>query len=212
MPVFGDGGHVVVATLGVLLMVAHAWFWWRVAFGMRGRPEARVTTHVAAALMLFCYALVAGIVIQRIPVFGFEYLHQPRYVLFYELNLAALAIMVYRDYRYARGMRARTFVQAAAMIVILSFGGLQVRLSNLAWEEVKFLSTYLEGASVTMGRLASDPGADIECADIMTVCDFAPGKRRELMGLLSRHRLNLFSPEFQAFHRLHPYPPAVEHR
>ena len=95
------------------------------------------------------------------------------------------------------------------MAMVLALCDLQFRLSVLAWEQAKYLSTYLEGVSKTMGRVAADPTAQIECADIMTICQFPPAKRRELMDLLIRHQLNLFSPAFQSFHRLEPYPEPV---
>ncbi|MEO5962328.1 MAG: hypothetical protein ABIO75_08765 [Thermomonas sp.] len=205
-PLFGAAGPAAAMVIGVLLVLAHAWFWWRVMFGLRRDPPAaaRVATLLAAAMMLLYYALVAGIVIQRVPVFGFEYLHQPRYVLFYQLNLAALALMIYRDVRFALPARLRVPYGALAVALALTLCGLQFRLSVLAWEQAKYLSVYLEGVSKTMGRVAANPTAQIECADIMTICQFPPEKRRELMDLLIRHQLNLFSPAFQSFHRLRP--------
>ena len=210
-PLLGAAGPAAAMAIGVVLVLAHAWFWWRVVFGLRRDPPAaaRVATLLAAAMMLLYYALVAGIVIQRVPVFGFEYLHQPRYVLFYQLNLAALALMIYRDVRFALPAKLRAPSGALAMAMVLALCGLQFRLSVLAWEQAKYLSTYLEGVSKTMGRVAADPTAQIECADIMTICQFPPAKRRELMDLLIRHQLNLFSPAFQSFHRLEPYPEPV---
>lgn len=207
-PLFGAAGPSSAMVIGVLLVLAHAWFWWRVVFGLRSDPPAgaRMATLLAAAMMLLYYALVAGIVIQRVRVFGFEYLHHPRYVLFYQVNLAALALIVYRDIRFALPARLRMRSGVLAVAVVLALGGLQFRLSVLAWEHAKYLSTYVDGVSKTMGKVAADPAAQIECADIMTICQFPVEKRRELMNMLVRHQLNLFSPAFQSFHRLKPWP------
>jgi hypothetical protein len=207
-PLFGAAGPAVAMAIGVLLVLAHAWFWWRVFFGLRRDPPAtaRVATLLAAAMMLLYYALVAGIVIQRVPLFGFEYLHHPRYVLFYQLNLAALALMIYRDFRYALPANLRMPSGALAVALVLALGGLQFRLSVLAWEHAKYLSSYVDGVAETMGKLEANPTEQIECADIMTICQFPPEKRRELMELLTRQQLNLFSPAFQSFHRLEPGP------
>ena len=60
-----------------------------------------------------------------------------------------------------------------------------------------------------MGQLAIDPGADVECADILRVCDFPVKKREELMQLLLNYQLNVFNPGFQALYRLRPFAPAV---
>lgn len=205
-----ESGFIAFAWIATILtVIAHVWFWWRCIFAAgRGTRQHAGATFIAAATMLFFYGLVLGVVLQRVPAFGFEYLHQPRYVMFYQLHLAALTIMFYAEYRDA-GSRLAWRRAAAALLVttILSFGALQVRLSTLAWEHVKYLSKYVEGAALTLGRIAEDPSVDIPCADILTICEFAPDKRRAILSMLTRHRLNIFSPEFQAFHRLYPYPP-----
>ncbi len=205
---FGAAGPAVAMAIGVVLVVVHAGFWGRVVFGLRRDPPAaaRMATLLAAAMMLLFYALVAGIVIQRVPVFGFEYLHHPRYVLFYQLNLAALALLIFRDLRFALPAKLRVPSGALAVALVLALGGLQFRLSVLAWEHAKYLSSYVEGVAETMGKLQANPTGRMECADIMTICQFPPEKRRELMQLLTRQKLNLFSPAFQTFHRLEPRP------
>lgn len=205
--IFGEHGESWGLLIGILLALAHLWFWWRAILGQRELETAgQRVTLLASSLMLLFYALIAGIVLQRVPDFGFDYLHQPRYVLFYELNLAALGLMLYRDYRYAALGRMKLPLKTIVLVGLVCLSGLQFRLSVLAWEHVKYLSAYLQEASYTMGRLAANPDADMECASIMKVCDFPTAKRRELMGRLVRYRLNLFSPEFQSFHRLHPEP------
>lgn len=205
-PMFGASGPTMAMLIGVLVALAHAWFWWRVVFGLRRDPPpaARMATLLAAGMMLLFYALVAGIVIQRVSLFGFEYLHHPRYVLFYQLNTAALALLIYRDVRYALPAKLRVPYGALAMALVLALGGLQFRLSVRAWEQAKYVSSYVAGVAKTMGKLQANPMVQIECADIMTICQFPPDKRRQLMELLTRQKLNLFSPDFQAFHRLQP--------
>lgn len=206
----GDAGLGFAWTIAALSVLAHIWFWWRCVFVARSEERGyAAATFIAAATMLFFYGLVLGVVLQRVPTFGFDYLHQPRYVMFHQLHLAALAVMFYRDYRYAPAYGGRQVAAAVMISAILAFGALQVRLSTLAWEHVKYLSKYVEGAALTLGRLAADPAADIPCADILTVCDYPVAKRRAMLDLLVRHRLNIFSPEFQAFHRLYPYPPVL---
>lgn len=197
------GAWVAVA---VILLLAHCWFWSRILLPRRAdsAPAATVAVRIAASVMLLFYGLIAGIVLQRVPEFGFDYLHQPRYVLFYELNLAALAIMAYAEYRALRDGLARRIAAGLLVVLISAFGLLQWRLSSMAWEHTKYLSQYLVAAAKTMGEVAADPDGARECPDIMTVCKFSPAKKREIMARLVRYRLNIFSPEFQAFHRLSP--------
>jgi hypothetical protein len=193
----------------VALLIAHVWFWYVILIPRRAcAPDSSWTaTRMAASLMLLFYGLVAGIVLQRVSGFGFDYLHQPRYVLFYQLNLAALAILAYTHHRSgsgAVGNKLRQLAALALICIVVAFGALQWRLSTLAWEHTKYLSQYLEIAARSMGRVAAHPERVAQCPDIMTVCALPPEKRRELMDRLVRYRVNVFSPEFQSFHRLKP--------
>ena len=202
--------HAAVGNaIGAGLLAAHAWFWWTVL-----RPRNRLAPdHVrvrrlAVALMLLFYGTLAGIALQRVPAFGIDYLHQPRYVLFYQLNLAALGLMGYSTYTNgAPNSRFRPLAAGAAMLALLALGILQWHLSVRSWEHAKYLSMYVEGTARTMGRLAIDPGADVECADILRICDFPAHRRQQMMELLVNYQLNIFNPGFQSLYRLRPYPP-----
>lgn len=201
----GASGAFVSNGIWMLLAIAHAWFWWRV---ICPDPAASVDdgrlTRFAAALMLLFYGLVLGIVVQRVPTFGFDYLHQPRYVMFYQLNVVALVLMAYRQCTSAVAASARR--RAAGTLAVALLLVLQWQLSVVAWKQVKYLSVYLEGVSRSIGNLQADPASTMKCADIMTVCNFPPAKRAELLDRLLRYRMNIFSTDFQGFYRLHPYP------
>lgn len=199
--------HVEVAyVIGACLLAAHVAFWWIVfQRGTRlSAAEARLR-RVSVALMLLFYGTLAGIALQRVPVFGLEYLHQPRYVLFYQLNLAALGMMAFSMYRAASNRPVlRRLLGGSLLSLLLGVGLLQWHLSVRSWEHAKHLSLYVEGAARTLGQLAIDPEADLECAPILTVCNFPPQKRAQLMDLLVNYRLNVFNPRFQALYRLRP--------
>lgn len=196
-------------SIGVMLLLAHLWFWWRALRARDALDNDDVKVRrVAIALMLFFYGTLAGIALQRIPAFGIEYLHQPRYVIFYQLNLAALALMAYCEYcRWIPRDGGNRWAGAPLLLAVLALGALQWHLSLRSWDQAKYLSVYVEGTAHTMGQLAADPGADIKCADILRVCDFPAAKRREMMYLLQNYRLNIFNADFQAFYRLRPVPP-----
>lgn len=202
--------HAIVGTgIGVMLLVAHVWFWWTVLLSRTPlAPEHVRVRRVAIALMLMFYGTLAGIALQRVPVFGVDYLHHPRYVLFYQLNLAALGMMGYSAYVHrVRNSGYRQKAAGVAVTVLLALGVLQWHLSVRSWEHAKYLSVYLEGAARNMGRLAIDPGAKIQCEDILKVCDFSLPERQRVMDLLLNYQLNLFNPGFQSLYRLRPFPP-----
>lgn len=211
---FPGAASGVANALGIIVLAAHAAFWILV---VRGRANAPVPAlrarRVAVALMLFFYGMVVGIALQRVAVFGIEYLHQPRYVVFYSLNLVALGLMAYAvATSVASPGSSRARVQAAGVVILLALMAvLQWNLSERSWKEARYLSSYVRGAAATMGRLATAPASVKECADILTVCNHPPHKRAELLGLLVNYQLNLFDPAFQEFYRLDPHPPAPAH-
>jgi hypothetical protein len=198
----------LTGAMGTALLALHGLFWWRVLLRMRRGFDAAV--YIAAAVMLLCYALIAGVVLQRVPVFGFDYLHQPRYVMYYQLNLVAIAVLAYRELgSRATVPRIRMLLATVATLAMLVFGGLQVRLGKLGWEHAKYVSSYVEGAAFTLGALAADPRRQLECADILTICNYPLEQRQRILARLVHYRLNLFSPDFQAFHRLYPTRPVA---
>jgi hypothetical protein len=208
----GESAPMFAAATGAILACAHVWFWWRCLFIRRtDAREYPIVTYLAMAIMLFFYAFVLGIVLQRVLEFGFSYLHQSRYVIFYQLHLSALSLLIYREcLPMGSGNQSRQLARTVAVVCILAFAVLQFRLSTLAWEHSKYVSRYVESAALTLGRLAVQPDLEIECVDTLNICKYPVEKRRAIMNMLVRYRLNLFSPEFQAFHRLYPFGQGAE--
>lgn len=208
--VFPTRHQAAGVAIGSVLLVAHAWFWWTALRPNPSLPARHVgVRRLAVAIMLLLYGTIAGIVLQRVPVFGIDYLHQPRYVLFYQLNLAALGLMAYSAYvADAASSRYKGGFAGLAATCLVALGLLQWQLGVRSWQQAKYVSAYLEGAAHTLGKLAIDPGADVPCADILRVCDFPAAQRRRMMELLLNYRLNLFNPDFQSMYRLRPFPPA----
>lgn len=197
----GASSHGVSIVVASSLAIAHVWFWWTAFRDRRALEMAPLLTALAVAIQLLFYALVAGIVIQRVPQFGFDYLHQGRYVLFYQLNLVAICLLVYRQYTCHP---SDPVLRVSPMIAVLLFMALQVVLSQFAWSHSKSVSRYVQAAAFTMGKLAQDPSTEIECASILTICRYPVQERQELMTMLKDRRYNLFSPRFQFGHRLYP--------
>ena len=194
----------VGVALMALVLVAHAAYWWR-ALVTRVLP-GRSTSIVSMALMLLSYATVAGILLSRVVDFGVDYVHQARYVLFYQLGVVAW-LMLFLAPRAATPQGAPAparGTEPAAMVLFALVLGLQVWLSVLAWRTVPYLQAYVGDAAGMMEDLAAAPESlpPQGCSDIMTVCAEPPQARRAAMALLVGHRLNLFSPDFRRRHGL----------
>ena len=201
----GDWANAWQLVIAGALGLAHVAFWWRVMV-TRVLPE-RSVAMTAVAMMLFFYACVAGVLLSRAVDFGPTYVHQQRYVLVYQLNLIALGLMFLApvapaDTRASRG--AATAV--AATIGLLAFVIVQYPLARAAWTHAAYLRDYVERSALTLGGLALDPTVLPAggCSQILTICSATVETRRKVMRMLVEHRLNVFSPAFQARHRLYP--------
>ena len=201
-PALGDG---VQWALALTLAAAHLGFWWR-ALVSRRLPSGE-TTVVAVSLMLLFYATIAGIMLSRVPMFGVEYVHQPRYVLMYQLNVIALLLMFFAP-RAAmeEAVRTRSPASAIAAAGALLIIGLQLPLSVSAWDYTPYLRPYVQRSEEILRQLAVDPSKVPAggCTDVLTICDAPAATRGKVVGLLAANKLNLFSPEFRARHGFDP--------
>lgn len=198
----------LVIALGVLGL--HAWFWGvaaRSALAVRAGVPVPRGIALAVFLMLVSYALIAGIVVGRVPTFGWGYLHQPRYIMHYQIGLVALMVMAH----VRLAARASAPISTAARLetatlagVMLAFALVQIPVSKASWNLPQYLTPYWQNAALAMQALADDPANPPQCPDIMSVCESPVETRARLMGLLSQYQLNIFSPAFQMRNRLYP--------
>lgn len=199
----GDTWLAVQMAMAAMLILAHLWFWWR-AF----RASYNRATFVSVCLMLVSYGWLAGIILGRVTEFGNEYLNQPRYVFLYSGHLIALLLMWAGTSAagFESPTRAHTVGVGALMLgcLVLILG--QVPISIRAWHARPFLEAYYAKMAHQIGDLAKYPERAMACVPELPVCNWTLAKRQELVQLLSKNRLNVFSPEMQ---RRHSYLPLL---
>ena len=184
----------LVAISGIVL---NSWLVWTL-FILRRRGSKDVRLVLATFLLLTCYVVTFGLVINRVGTFGWEYLHQPRYVFYYQLPFVSMFIILH----YTQGERAKEsrsiLGRALPIAVILGVGALQVALSREAWKMPPYLVAYWVGAASKMEEIRTNPDADVsKCPDIIDPCAYSREHRTETMEYLHDHRLNLYSESFQ---------------
>jgi len=198
----GHRSTIVDAGLAVILVIAHLWFW-RQAF--KCRPSA--TNFVAVCVMLLFYGFFAGVLLARVPAYGDGSFNQPRYILFYQLNIVALLMMAIdaaAETALAGSIRGRTAALAGASLVLIL---IQIPLTKMGWTHEVFERRYVEHVAAQMDALAADPQhPPANCLPQLPVCNMPESRRRELMTLLESEHLNLFS---DAFRRRHDFPVAA---
>ncbi|MBC7991492.1 MAG: hypothetical protein H7Y19_18190 [Luteimonas sp.] len=188
----GEHASTVRASLALLLLVAHAWFWWA---ALRLRPGA--AWLAATMLMLMFYAHVAAILVARIFVKGAPYLDQPRYVSFYQFGIIALLLMGMAWVLQRPDARYRRWLAAAAFAVLL----VQVPATYLAKHREPRIDAHNRLMAMSMAAVARDPlHPPAGCPLAMNLCTLPLERRIELLRLLRDNRLSLFSPQYARRH------------
>lgn len=185
----------------VLLAAAHGWFWWKAWHSKVNQP-----VFVAVCLMLLAYAWVAGIVLVRVPVYGNDYLAQPRYVLLYAGHLVALLLLWVGtlDSAPSGSARMRAIGNAVPVAGCLLLLAVQLPLSVHAWHLRKYVWAYDASMASGIDALARQPAPPVRCGAGRPRCARPLDKRRQLALLLSAQRLNIYSPRVQRWHKYLP--------
>lgn len=204
---FPDSTGKAALVCAAVVLALQVFFWVTVFGAWRARAYDR-TLAMATFLMLVAYALTAGIILSRVPAFDWNYLHQPRYVMSYQINLVAIAVMFHhRLTRPTSPASTRTGVieRGAIMLLIAGLLGVQWQASVYNWKLPHYLIPYWQNTALAMQRLATDPrNPPAACPDIMTVCGYPEEQRVKLISLLVDKQLNIFSNRFQIRNRLYP--------
>ncbi len=199
MSIYQQVGHIgeswsILIPLSVVLWCGHIWFW-REYFRDGG---AHSLAFVGAGLMLYFYATVAGMLLDRVPKFNFDYMQQPRYVAFYELQLVAMLLMVVvvLPRRVNPAKMASTTV-----LLICGMLALNVYFAARAWVAAPYIQTYYLRMAQQINQLANDPTKTPDpCYHELSICDWTPEKRAEVLQVLRQGNYNMFSPEFRQRH------------
>ena len=183
----------------VVMFIAQLAFWWS-AF----KAKCTRVRFFAIGLMLVSYAWVAGILLYRVSEYGTNYLFQERYVQLFGFNVVALLLMAISSRRPLERL-APTIRNAAGIALAASclfIVGLQGFYIADAWHQRPYLIHYYQGMGSRLEQIAKKPGDNQNCYPELVICQLPLTDRSELLELLVKHKLNVFSPAVR--HR-HPY-------
>jgi hypothetical protein len=186
----------------IVIAAGHVWFWREIV----RRDDTRLT-FVAAGLMLYFYATLAGILWARVPRYGFDYFMQSRYLVFYAMQLVAM-LMVAASNAARSARSADPFAAFAASVVVCAAAALVYGRTVTLQANLDF-NRMLDEKAI---ELAEDPThLPPDCpANHLTVCKWVPSVRVATIDLLRRQQLNVFSPRFRERHDLPPLPPTLQ--
>lgn len=186
----------------ILVAAGHVWFWREIL----RRDDTRLT-FVAAGLMLYFYATLAGILWARVPRYGFDYFMQSRYLVFYSMQLVAMLMVAASN--AARSERSGDpFAAFAAGVLVCAAAALVYARTPTLQLNIDF-NRMLDQKAI---ELAEDPArVPPDCpANHLTLCKWVPAVRVETLDLMRREQLNIFSPRFRERHALPPLPPSLQ--
>lgn len=181
--------------IGITLTLGHCWFWFKL-----WKEKIDPLSFLSGAIMLFFYLIVAGIIWGRVSIFGSDYLNQPRYVLFYQLNLIAIILMLVNNYsgrtkRYTDIKNLVVTGLAGLMLVV------QIPVSIRAWNVSPYIRAYYSMLAVQIVEMGENPKVELKnCAPELPPCEYTPERRMEAIGLLQKYELNIFSNKFRRMH------------
>lgn len=156
-------------------------------------------------ILIYATTSVIAIIYGRVPVFGLDYLNQPRYVATYQLIPFALMM----DFAYSWTYKKINisifwgwlFFTAASLLLAMQF-----MFYVDAYKSVSSISMYYDKQAKAIGNYLIDPllpAGNCTRANL-TICDMSIDKRNELLGLLKKEHLNVLNTAFQMRYRLFP--------
>lgn len=197
--------NLAAALVAAFAGFLHVYFWLSV-YRMRRMGDTSLQAALAIGLMLLSYALTAAIIVSRVPEFGWSYVYQPRYIVFYQIATVAIIVLMHRRVTnpissWLSRRAEATFAVAIALILV----SIQLAVAKSSWQLVPYLTPYWQNTSFSLGLSVINPETRPEqCPASYDFCNYDPAKRAKLIGLLKQHNLNIFSPGFQARNRLYP--------
>jgi hypothetical protein len=197
--VFGEGSYSGwVLLLGLPCLAAHAALWW-----LALRRPVGAGYAVACGLALFAYATLAGIVLQRVPAFGFDYVLQSRYGVFYDLLwLAPLLGWYCRPAPWPAPPPAPARRAAVALLFVLPCAANPLWWQP-AWFEQPWVRLWNDAIARDTWRLLRDPEqVPADCHVYVLPCRYDPATRRRVIEALRAGPYNVADPHYRTRHGL----------
>ena len=203
-PVVPASYALLSSTINILLFVVmlllQVWFWMR-AF----RVKWNMLAFVAVCLMLVTYGWYSGILLYRAPVFGVDAFSQPRYVRLYEFGVIALVLMWMSSASTSGGYRRAAWRQWLGAAACLVFLAVQIPLSVTAWGKVPYIQKYYQDQARQTYALSGNPKDRRvldDCNPQLFLCLMPLAERSDMVGLVRKERLGIFSGSVVLAHPL----------
>ena len=178
--------------MGYALIFLHLYTWY-VFF----KYKLYKKSYLPVMLMLYSYALTAGIMMYRVPDFGVNYIHSPRYVKTYQIGLWGCAWGLLSLYAvkgvtssYVKLYKNVLYV-AVFLIMLVQFvhagRAWNAQKYNIAWQKRHAAKIVYYGGDELFGKPCP------EANPRYPICKMDHERRDTLVGFLKINKLNVFS-------------------
>ena len=148
-------------------------------------------------LMLYSYALTAGIMIYRVPDLGVNYIHQPRYVKTYSIGLwgcawGLLSLYVVKGTASSYVKSYKNILYVAVFLIML----VQFIHARHAWNAQKYNIVWQKNHAARIVYYGGDEFLGKPCPEVNAkskICRMGQKRRETLVGFLKDNKLNVFS-------------------
>ena len=176
--------------IGFSFMFLHLYTWY--AFF---KYKLYKKSYLPVMLMLYSYVLVAGIMIYRIPNFGADYMHQPRYIKAYQIGLwgcvwGLLSLYSVKSLTSEKKHLVINGLYFAAGLVLI----VQLFITNHAWNAKNPINAWHKKHAANIIYYSGENVLEKECTKVSSrICRTDPETRKRLIGFLKEEKLNVFS-------------------
>lgn len=175
--------------LGTFVLLVHLSAWY---LYFRDRHLRR--SLIPPFLMLMSYAMVLGIMVYRVPHFGFHYFNQTRYVRGFALGLVGATWVLLASNPGCYASEWKRYYVATMRVALVSLVMLAYLLAaERSWRESGSILAYHRHEAESILQYQRTNG--VHCDHYMQpVCDWNKAVAQATVGFLSANRLNVFSP------------------
>ena len=181
--------EIASGILGYVVILMHIFCW---IYFIKNRLYNK--SYLPLFLMLYSYALIAGIIVYRVPDFGINYLHSPRYFSSYQIGFWGMIlgmIMIYIHKMETTNIKQKSIFVGVFTILLL----MHIWYIDKAWNHQVYIKKYNENEANRMLYLAGEQALDMPCKkdSRVRICTMNPQERDRVLNFLKENKLNVFS-------------------
>ncbi len=197
---FGSMGYAITVVFAVVMFVLIGRHFYMVLFN---RWSDFRQHFIQSFILIYAFVSITAIVIGRVPDYGVNYLHQPRYFIIYML----LPVAIFMDYAVELqndSYRFRLISKVLPLITLLVLV-MQVYVSVNAHRSTPYISRFWNKQIEEFNwNILNVEGLPRECNVYnSSYCGYSVEKRMKLFGVLADNKLNIFNDNFQWRYRMH---------